>query len=824
MKKISMFLTIILMSVFLNAEMVNLNPDPNGEPWYAGGWKQPTPEEQKKIDALPKLTLPEFYKNRKEKLVTEIDNTNEPYFPPIFNQVGGSCAQASGIAYNFTYEMNFMRGTSANITDNQFPSHFTYNFVNDGSGANGSTYFQGWDIAKNGGIPDVTTYGGLLWASSDPATQNLLWQDGFDIYETGMNNRVDEVISIPVGTPEGLETLKQYFNDHCDGSAAGGIVNFSAGVTGWTLATLKNNTPHAGEYVVANWNPIVNHAMTFVGYSDTIRYDYNGDRKYTNDIDLNGDSIIDMRDWEIGGLLMVNSWGTSWGTGGKAWVMYRTLALDVSEGGINGNTVYTMRTKESFYPQLKLKASISYSDRKELKITAGVSGNTSDTEPEHSISFPYFAYQGGDNIGMEGTVDLLELGLDISPLLSYVESGVPAKFFIGVEQKDAGGSGSGSIVSMGVKDNDSVEYTSTESNKAIITNDITYMSVITSVTFDAPLISTSTLPDALPSIPYSESFAVTGGLPPYSWDVIFDYTETANSNSFPTEAVDQLTMTNDDDGIAIIDLDFDFPFYGKLYDHITVCTDGSLLFGDKFVYVRNEGDIVSTQTITAYSQDLQSYPADGEGIFYFMDSDHLTIRWKSSLCGIPEVNVEFAAKIFANSDIEFFYGDNMTPGLVWSNGVSNGNSANCKISQIANTYDPSGLKTSFSTTDFPYGMALSEDGIFSGTLTGADNTWNINFRVTDGNNISAIKVIPFSLSSGVIIEPTSNFIISVSSNSILLNWDAVPSANLYHIYRSNDPYGVFTEVGTSLTNTFSDSDIILTGDKYFYYVTADNVK
>ncbi|NOR45207.1 MAG: hypothetical protein GQ534_06420, partial [Candidatus Delongbacteria bacterium] len=781
MKKILVIVSLLLTTVFLNAELINLNPDPSGEPWYAGGWKQPTAEEQEKIDALPKLTLPEVYKNRKEKLVTELDNTNEPYFRPIFNQVGGSCAQASGVAYTYTYEQNFTRGTSAQVPENQYPSHYTYNFLNSGSGSIGSTYFQGWDIIKNGGCPDVTTYGGMLWPSTDYALANSLWMDGYTKYEAGMNNRIDEVISIPVGTPEGLETLKQYFTDHCDGSSAGGVVNFSAASSGMTQTTLKNNTPHGNESVITSWGPQVDHAMTFVGYSDTIRFDYNDDRQYTNDIDLNGDSIIDMRDWEIGGLLMVNSWGDTWANGGKCWVMYRTLAMDVTEGGINNNTVYTITTKDTFTPQLKLKASVNYSDRNELKITAGVSSNTSDTIPEHTISFPYFAYQGGDNFGMKGDADLIELGLDISPLLSYIESGVAAKFFIGIEQKDAGGLGAGNIVSMSVIDNSTNEYTSTESNINIVTDDITYMSVITSVPFDAPVISTVSLPNAEPGVAYSEVLNATNGLAPYTWDIIYDYTESANSNIYPTEAVTLLTTSGDDDGYGILNLDFDFPFYGQLYDHITVLTDGSIVFGDGFEYVRNEGDIIATQAITPYGADLMSYPADGDGIYYYMDTDHLTLRWVTSMWDLPEVNLDFTVKIYANSDIEFFYGPVMTNDITYGSGISNGSNANSEISSISNFFDPVNLKTAFSTTDFPYGMILSEDGTFSGTLDEPDNTWNINFRVTDGNNISSIETIPFSLSFGAIIDPIWNFIISTSANSVVLNWNEQADATFYHI-------------------------------------------
>ncbi|MDY0016993.1 MAG: hypothetical protein RBS89_04070 [Candidatus Delongbacteria bacterium] len=822
MNKLTIILMIIIAS-FAFAELINMNPDPNGEPWWAGGWKNPTIEEQSQIDALPKLILPESYKNTKTKLAYSVDNSVNQYFRPVFNQVGGSCAQASGIAYTMTYEMNFVRGTAASVLANQLPSHFTYNFLNDGSGSNGSTYFQGWDIAKNCGVPDVATYGGLLWPTANTTYQNLLWEDGFPIYETGMNNRVSEVIQIPVGTPEGLEVLKQYFNDHCDGSSAGGIVNFSAGVS-YTFATsaLPAGTENAGQTVVLNWDPVVNHAMTFAGYNDSIRYDFNNDGRYTNDLDINGDSVIDMKDWEKGAVLMVNSWGTTWGTLGKAWAPYRTLALSLADGGINNNTVYTIKVKNSFVPQLKLKASVKYTDRKELKIYAGISTDTTASVPQYTVSYPIFNYQGGTNIKMAGdTDDTIEIGLDISSLLSYADSGQRVKYFICVEQKDAGGSGRGNILSMAVVDENSVTYSSPQSSVTIATDATSYMSVIAGTDFDQPLITNSVLPDAHSGVPYSEQLSVSNGNSPYTWDLLFDFTEVSNPDIFPTEAVDQLAMTNDDDGIAIVDLDFDFPFYGKLYDHVTVCTDGSILFGDEFVYVRNEGDIIATRAITVYSQDLQAYPADGDGIFYYQDADHLTIRWKTSLCGIQNANLEFAIKIFADSHIEFYYGTGLTTGLVWSAGVSNGSSADSKISQYANTSDPSGLKTAFTTTDFPYGMQLSSEGIFSGTLDGTENSWNIKFRVTDSNNISDIKIIPFSVVSSL-GTPVVTEIIATSSSATIA-WDAVTGAVQYRIYRCDQPYGTFTQIGTSPITSYTDNDI-LTGYKYFYYITADNSK
>lgn len=743
------FLPIIfILASLISAELVNVNPDPNGEPWWAGGWKMPDAEEMAKIEALPKLTLPERYKKSGRSLPYKLDNSQLMYFRPIFNQQGGSCAQATGVGYVYTYEMNSLNGTDASLTENQFPTHYTYNFLNGGTGDNGSTYFGGWDIINGGGVPTVAEYGGL-WPSTDPLTMHKLWMDGFDKYNSGMGNRVIEVQTIPVGTPEGLETLKQYFNDYCDGSDHGGVVSFSAGVyETWIQSVLPLNTENQGQRIILKWHNEINHAMTFVGYNDSIRWDLNYDGKYSN-YDSEG-NLLPMKEWEVGGLLMANSWGSGWSnTGGTAWVAYRTLAQSVEEGGIWTNAVYGIRVRDDFEPSLYAKTSINFAERNELKIYAGVSLDTTATIPEHTIQFPHFNRQGG-TYGMAGDGELLEFGLDISPLLSYVEPGIPAKFFLCVEHKEDGiSSGRGSINSFSISDNEGNEFISAETNVSIIRNSVVYSGVDASFSFDAPDITDDFLPEAVPGEFYTHTLSVQNGSGPYSWDTIFEYQEAGNTESFPSVSENTLSVTNDDDGYGIIDLPFSFPFYGELFDRIYVLTDGSIKFDEGFEYIRSEGDIMAFRTIAPYGADLMAYPDDGDGIFYTLTNNSVTIRWVTSMWDQPEVDLEFACTLYSDSRIEFFYGDNLTTGISWGSGISNGKSTDAVISSTSNLNDPSGLKTAFTTNDYPYGIVLSEDGVLSGITNIPANSWDINLRVTDDRNISALKTLTFTTASGI---------------------------------------------------------------------------
>ncbi|MCK5760841.1 MAG: hypothetical protein KAH33_06075, partial [Candidatus Delongbacteria bacterium] len=376
---------LLLISTFIFSETINHNPDPNGDPWISGGWKTPSKEQMEIIDSYTELELTQASKNK--KLPYEINNSYSIYFRPIFTQYANECGQAAGIGYNFTYELNYMRGNNANFNQNQYPTHFTYNFLNDGDGINGSSYFDGWDIAMRNGIPYNLDYGGMT-PSDDRDSMNFLWMSDFEKYERTMENRVQEVLTINVGSPEGLNDLKHWFYDHGDGSDEGGIITFAAGVFGdWQTDVLPIGTENENQMVVTKWHTSVNHAMTFVGYNDSIRYDYNGDGKYTNDIDITDDGIIDMRDWEIGALLMVNSWGTGWGYFGRAWVMYNTLGYHHVEGGIWAQRTNTIKVFESYEPLLKINTEIDYNLRDKIKIYAGISTDTNSVKPEHTIEF-----------------------------------------------------------------------------------------------------------------------------------------------------------------------------------------------------------------------------------------------------------------------------------------------------------------------------------------------------------------------------------------------------------------------------------------------------
>jgi len=73
-------------------------------------------------------------------------------------------------------------------------------------------------------------------------------------------------------------------------------------------------------------------------------------------------------------------------------------------------------------------------------------------------------------------------------------------------------------------------------------------------------------------------------------------------------------------------------------------------------------------------------------------------------------------------------------------------------------------------------------------------------------------------------QPSNVVVMTATSSQIDLSWNAVAGATLYKIYRSADPYSGFgaVPIGTSATTTYKDTDVSV-GNKYFYYITADNI-
>jgi len=742
------FFNILIFSFLLSAEMINLNPDLNENQLFSGGWKEPSQDQMKIIDSL-KIFKPEIF-IEKADLPDSIDNSKSIFFRPVFSQYSNECSQASGVGYAFTYEINRSRGTNANFNKNQFPTYFTYNFLNGGDENKGSNYFDAWEIIKREGCPYNLDYGGMV-PTEDPDLRGILWMSGYDKYERAMENRISEIFALPTDTPEGLDNLKRWLFDRGDGSSAGGVAVFSAGVlNSWETDTLHQGTVHSGETVITKWHTTVNHAMTIVGYNDSIRYDYNGDGKFTNDIDINGDDFVDLKDWEIGALLMVNSWDYTWGDNGRSWVMYNTLGYEHWEGGIWTQTAHAIKTFDYYTPLLKLHTEIDYPDRNNLKIYAGISNDPDSVKPEKTLELLMLDHAGG-NYPMSGDSTYIDLGLDITPLISDFENNSEARIFLCVTERDSFFTSEGKIISMSVTDVWDTTVSSGENDKIIADNDTTYVSIMMPIFYNTPLITVNTLPEIVPDEPYNFQMTSRGGRDPFIWSLLIDYMEMENTNQFPSgEFVPAVfPHNNPDNDIIPVKLDFKFPYYGNLYDSVFVCTDGYICFENKYFYIQDEESLTGTKVIAPHANDLTCYPQDGNGVYLLTDSNSFTAVWDASMREDETADLKFACKILSDGKIEFYHGEDQTENVEWYSGISNGDSENFIIPSTSNAANSSGLKTSFTESDFPYGISLNETGILSGLVTDYNKVWPLTIKVTDWNGISSEKTFDLRSSTGI---------------------------------------------------------------------------
>lgn len=482
----------------------NVNPNPDGEPWYVGGI---VPETfNRELAESSQLQLHAL----KGSLPYKVDNSQEMYFRPVFNQQGGSCGQASGIAYNFTYEINRLQKSDASLAENQFPSHFTYNFLNEGSADNGSWYWDGWDIIKQMGCPTVADYGGLSYGGS------TRWLDGFDAYRNGMKYKVKEYHSIDISTETGIEELKRWLYDYGKSYSVGGLANFAVLMDDLEMKTLPQLYDADASYkkIITKFGTQEGgHAMTIVGYNDSVKYDFNADGKYTNDVDITGDGVVDMRDWEKGAFKFVNSWGASWANSGFAYFPYRLAAMSYSQGGLMNEFAWVVQG-EIREPRYALEVTLDYGKRNNLKLSAGYTNMYNGTSSQKSIEYKAFKYAGGD-FAMQGAGTSTDkrnitIGLDVSSIVT-ANSG---KVYFQVNESDAYNDQKGELQYCVLHDlSNDIQYEG--SPEVLPISSYQYQTAVLQSSYAPMVMRPDTLYPTVKGAVIDEQFIVEGGVGPY---------------------------------------------------------------------------------------------------------------------------------------------------------------------------------------------------------------------------------------------------------------------------------------------------------------------
>ncbi len=706
------------------------------------------------LSKIPELKMNDLALRR--TLPAVVDNSSLPFMRPLIGQVGLECGQASSIGNMFTYEINATRKVLGSLPENQYATHFTYNFLNAGSDA-GINYFESMQIVKFAGNPNVVDYGGMATGGASR------WMSGYDKYYNAMTNRVDGIFSIKTNTLEGLQTLKNWIYDHGDGSDFGGMASFYSQYTS-PPSVFPPGTPEAGKHVIYNWGSSPDHAMTIVGYHDSIRWDYNDDGQYTNNLDLNGDGMIDVRDWEIGGFKMANTYGgtSGWGDAGYSYMMYKTVADITSQGGIWNNQVIVVDAKKAYQPMLTAKINLSYPCRNKLKFMVGVSTDPLSTEPEMVIQYPMFDFQGGCNPMQGSGGPSFEFGLDLNYLLQYVEPGQSARFFFMVIENDDAGSSQGVINSVALMDYTSgtlQEITANIFALPIQNNSTTKIGITAAINYDPVSIPTDEIPPLELYQPSEVQLVAQGGQDPYRFCLLQTYDTINATAEFPVINGTAVTLSGNDEGTGEVSLPFSFPYYGKNYDKIYVAADGFIMFEPSLVtwpyYVAGKTYLIQNKIIApALAKPFYIQPSAGDGIWAETTSESVTIRWKLSVYGQGgNSEVSMAARLHQNGQIEFFYGPHLAAGYIARfAGISNGDGDNMTILNKTGFFTPFAQQHTVFTPPGNVGnIAITTDGLMTAYLEHYVANQTVDVLVSDRNNIRSVTALPLQV-QGVLMD------------------------------------------------------------------------
>jgi hypothetical protein len=170
--------------------------------------------------------------------------------------------------------------------------------------------------------------------------------------------------------------------------------------------------------------------------------------------------------------------------------------------------------------------------------------------------------------------------------------------------------------------------------------------------------------------------------------------------------------------------------------------------------------------------------------------------------------------VAGNFGSDYIYGEYSFNGTDWTKFTQFTGSSSSAESAISEDTDLNG------TGD---GTVLSESmKQFAYPIPVAGTTLKLRFAIYNSSSQEVFALDNIVISGEVPLSAPQNLItVSVTSSKANISWDSVSGATIYHIYRSDDPYGTFTEIDISDMNSYQDTDVAV-GNKYFYYVTADN--
>lgn len=295
-----------------------------------------------------------------------------------------SCVLWSTTYYQYTYQVAKLNGWNAKTDFSKvFSPIYVYYLLNSGYYQRGTVHEASYEILQEFGAVRYSEYNHdsnvdslCPWASNKwffvpDDNGNFDYEETVSALTTALQTRISSwsekqfaptTVTTPI-TPSDRSAL----NEMKTLIANDNVLSFSVG-NGKTIEEnsdlyTANNGEKYIKYLTQRGSG-TGHALTIVGYNDTIW------------CDLDSDGIQDA--FELGAFKIANSWGSDWGSNGFAWLPYDALnkvsystaaSLRPANrvGAIEDNKYYTI-TVANYTPELTVAVTISQNNRMGFKI------------------------------------------------------------------------------------------------------------------------------------------------------------------------------------------------------------------------------------------------------------------------------------------------------------------------------------------------------------------------------------------------------------------------------------------------------------------------
>ncbi len=714
--------------------------------------------EIRKSDSLRWSNIPQlmYDKTKDTKSLPErLDNSTNSYFPDILKtpQSIANCGQFSGVRNAYSYELNRLLKRTAKTEQNIFST--TFNVISTAHGYAENT-LKTWENMKSIGClteTDLPQELGNKYAMDNGDSKYL---NGYDWYYKAMQNQVDDYFSIPLNSEEGILTMKHWLHDHLEGDSVGGIGIIYVGMH-FPLTVISTGYD-TGKTVLTEFTTYPSHSLAIVGYDDRIEWDYNQDGQITNDIDITGDGIVDVRDWEKGAVILANSYGDDWANNGFVYAMYRTLAFQTPQNGIWNSSMYVVKPKLPSKPKVSFRFSMEHQNKWKIAVYAGVSQNPNSTSPDFAVEIPFLKniqYNSSISADTTGISTPIEFGFDVTPFLNYLNPNSNARFFLQILEVDPDNKYSGSVKSFSIIDytHGAKEVLSNSQPVRIVNNGLTTLFVNITPDFSKPQLIENQPPKVTVGAPYQYQLTATHGTPPYRFKQSDGYLVSTGSHTVSdNNGLTQVVFPSGSNTSIAVNTQFPIQVYDSIHTGAVYINPHGYIQLHKYEYHWPFNNLDYTQlkghTTIAPLMSSLFFDKPDFGVWYKSTPDSLYVRWKGRFeCDSNSV-LDFSTNIDRNGNITFAY-DTMRFSCYssWVRGISKGNGV--ELTKIGSDYVLS------SNTDYKFekistdtSVCISSDGLISFLPEAGFTNKNLNITLLDNNDIETKGAITLSSTEG----------------------------------------------------------------------------